>query len=268
MARDHSVDMADGENGRPKDNIIRRGRGFKSQSTGLNSRNHEYDSIEANPDQSDAQPSVEGWVLVIANIHPEAMEEDLRDKFADYGVIKSLNQILDRQTGYCKGYALLEYANYNEAKSAINDSDEIDILGQKVNVDFAFKRPPPDAGEPVRIDPIVRERKRPTTIDDRLGDGFDRHRSRRNNGDDDAMEDGEVEERGRDGRGYRGRRNTYRPRHRKPYSRPEQRRRHPDDPSEIEKGLGRDRDEGDNTSRRNNHREDRRRNRSLSPRNY
>jgi RNA-binding protein 8A len=119
----------------------RKGRGFSSAAdpSGLSTVTH-FDTLYESSGR--ALRSVEGWVLFVTGLHEEVTEEDLYDRFADYGTVRDLKMDLDHRTGYVKGYALVEYLEYAQAKEALDALNGSSFMDGILNVDFAFSKPP------------------------------------------------------------------------------------------------------------------------------
>jgi RNA-binding protein 8A len=126
-----------------------KGRGFRD--AGDRAERHDSGAFETLPGGGDGGPgpakSVEGWVVFVTGIHEEAQEEDVSDAFGEYGDVRNIYLNLDRQTGFVKGYALVEYASRKEAQAAIDGLNGKQLLTQPIAVTWAFVQGPAKGGK-------------------------------------------------------------------------------------------------------------------------
>ena len=85
--------------------------------------------------------------IYVGNLSFNATEEDIRQAFAQYGEVSSVNIITDRETGRSRGFAFVEMPDGAQAKEAIEQVNLAEIDGRKITVNEARpKRDRPRGG--------------------------------------------------------------------------------------------------------------------------
>ncbi|MFY9973730.1 MAG: RNA-binding protein [Chromatiaceae bacterium] len=78
--------------------------------------------------------------IYVGNLAYSVTQDDLRDAFAAYGEISSVNLITDKFTGDSKGFGFVEMPNNAEADAAIKALNETPLKGRNMKVNQAKPR--------------------------------------------------------------------------------------------------------------------------------
>lgn len=76
--------------------------------------------------------------MIVTGLNEETQEEDVHEAFADHGELKNIYMNLDRQTGFAKGYALVEFKTKEGAQAALTALNGSTLMEKKIHVDWAF----------------------------------------------------------------------------------------------------------------------------------
>jgi RNA recognition motif-containing protein len=78
--------------------------------------------------------------IYVGNLAYNLTEDDLRNAFAAFGEVSSVNLIIDKFTGQSKGFGFVEMPNNSEADAAIKGLNETNLNGRNIKVNQARPR--------------------------------------------------------------------------------------------------------------------------------
>jgi cold-inducible RNA-binding protein len=75
--------------------------------------------------------------IYVGNLGFSVKNEDLKNKFEQYGTVSSANVIMDRETGRSKGFGFVEMDDKGQATQAIEALNGSEFEGRNMNVSEA-----------------------------------------------------------------------------------------------------------------------------------
>jgi len=78
--------------------------------------------------------------IYVGNLSFDATEADIEQAFGEFGDVKSVNIIKDRDTGRSRGFAFVEMHDQQSGQQAIAELHEQQIAGRPVTVNEARPR--------------------------------------------------------------------------------------------------------------------------------
>lgn len=80
--------------------------------------------------------------LYVGNLSYNINDEDLMNRFAEFGTVTSAKVITDRETGRSKGFGFVEMESDDQANSAIDKLNGADFQGRNISVSEARPQAP------------------------------------------------------------------------------------------------------------------------------
>ena len=75
--------------------------------------------------------------IYVGNLSFDATDDDVRQLFAGFGDVSTVNLINDRDTGRPKGFGFVEMPQQDQAQSAIAELNGKEFKGRRLNVNEA-----------------------------------------------------------------------------------------------------------------------------------
>ena len=82
-----------------------------------------------------------GKNLYVGNLSYDTTENRLREAFAAYGEVETVNVITDRETGRPRGFGFVEMGTDEEAQAAILSLNGSSLDGRQIKVNEAMDKP-------------------------------------------------------------------------------------------------------------------------------
>ena len=79
--------------------------------------------------------------IYVGNLSYDVTESDIEQAFGEFGAVKSVNLLKDKQTGQPKGFGFVEMAEVSEGQTAIKEMNGKEFMGRELKVDQAKERP-------------------------------------------------------------------------------------------------------------------------------
>ena len=86
-----------------------------------------------------------GRKLYVGNLPYSVNQQSLEEMFSQYGVVDSVNVIVDRDSGQSKGFGFVEMSSNAEAQQAIQGLNGTSLDGREIKVNEAKPKAPRDS---------------------------------------------------------------------------------------------------------------------------